>query len=174
MADAQGHRTCGGQSIQEDSGARARAAPGLERQPLLPCVQMLFWRVAPRLCAAPAHRGGPGTDADDGRASQLDRRNLRHVRSAALHTFIPTHCRPAAVRVAPHSAWLALRARRTQTNAGKCNPGMRFWKSMILSARPQERSKQSQLQDRRKSLRVLTSDDSQERNDEQCSGCLDV
>jgi len=104
MADAQSLHTRGSQSMQKDSYSRARAAPGPQRKPLLPRVQMHVWCFAARLCAAPAHRGSPGTDADHVRAPQLDCGQVRHVRSAALHALFPSHSRRDAVHVAPHSA----------------------------------------------------------------------
>jgi len=104
MADAQILRTRGSQSMQKDSHSGARAAPGPQRKPLLPRVQMHVWCLAARLCAAPAHRGSPGTDADDVRAPQLDCGQVRHVRSAALHALFPSHSRRDAAHVASHSA----------------------------------------------------------------------
>src|SRR5580698_11559296 len=68
---------------------------------------MHVWRIAARLRAAPAYRGGSGTDADDVRASQLHCCQVRHVRSAALHTLVPSHRRGDAIHVAPHSARFA-------------------------------------------------------------------
>jgi len=104
MAGAQSLRTRGSQSIQKDSNSRARAPSRPQREPLLPRVQMHLWCFAARLYAAPAHRGGPGINADDVRALELDCGPVRHVRSAALHALFPSNSRRDAIRVAPHSA----------------------------------------------------------------------
>ena len=104
MAGAQSLRTRGNQSIQKDSHSRARAPSRPQRAPLLPRVQMHVWRFAARLYAAPAHRGGPGINADDIRALELDCAQVRHVRSTALHAIFPAHSRRDALRLAPHSA----------------------------------------------------------------------
>src|ERR1700723_2759986 len=109
LAGAQGDRTCGSQSVEANSRARTRAALRPERQPLLPSIQMRVWRIAPRLCAAAAHPSGPGTDADHLGTLELDRRELRHVRSAALHPLIPPHRRRDALHVAPYPPRLAER-----------------------------------------------------------------
>ena len=122
MADTQSLRTRGSQSIQKDSHSRARAFSGPQREPLLPRVQMHVWCFAARLYAAPAHRGGPGIDADDVRALELDCGQVRHVRSAALHALFPSNSRRDAIRVAPHSASHAqnrLTLIRHSTLAGK-------------------------------------------------------
>lgn len=107
MANAQGHRACGSQSIEKDPNSRDRTDPGLERRPFLPCVQMLIWCHTARVCAAPAYRGIPGIDADDARISRLDRAEVRHVRPAALHALVPSHRRPDALHVASPPAELA-------------------------------------------------------------------
>ena len=120
MAGAQGLRTRGSQSIQKDSHSRARAPSRPQRAPLLPRVQMHVRCFAARLYAAPAHRGGPGINADNIRALERDCAQVRHVRSTALHAIFPAHSRRDALRLAPHSASHAghrLRLRLDCTNA---------------------------------------------------------
>src|SRR5579871_1254428 len=104
MAGAQSLRTRGSQSIQKDSHSRARAPSRPQPEPVLPRVQMHVWCSTTRLYAAPAHRGGPGINADDVRALELDSGQVRHVRSTALHALVPSHSRRDALRLAPHAA----------------------------------------------------------------------
>jgi hypothetical protein len=119
MAGAQSFRTRGSQFMQKDSHSRARAAPEPQRESLLPRVQMHVWCFAARLCAAPAHRGSPGTDAGDVRAPQLDCGQVWHVRPAALHALFPSHSRRDALRVAPHAARLAWNRLSSPANLGR-------------------------------------------------------
>jgi hypothetical protein len=140
MANAQSLHTRGNQSMQKGSRARARAAPGPQRKPLLPRVQMHARCFAARLCTAPAHRASPGTDADDVRPPQFDCGHVRHVRSVALHALFSSHSRRDALRVAPHSARraegrLILRTRRAVTGE-RCTATLRAIPVQVSSVAP--------------------------------------
>ena len=90
------------QSFQGDPRPRACPARRSQREPLLPCVQTHVWSVAPRLCAAPAHRISTGSHADHARAAELDRSQMRYVRSGAFHARLPSHRGRNSALVAPH------------------------------------------------------------------------
>lgn len=144
MADAQSLRTRGSQSMPKNSRSRARTAPRPQPKPLLPRVQMHVWCFAARLCAAPAHRSSPGTDADDVRAPQLDCGQMRHVRSTAFHALFPSHSGRDAIHVAPRSARgaenrLTLPTRRTVTGK-RCAARWRRWLSDLYQVLGRQRT----------------------------------